>query len=102
MSTEDDKAKILARRARFIAAALASAGLAAAAPACGGETGGPEGSELPEKEGGARDAQAEPQVCLSGPEPLPDAGPEPCLSPEPPDAGSDADAGPQPCLVPPP
>jgi hypothetical protein len=115
--TEDDDAKslILARRARFIAAALASAGLAAGSmAACGG------GSEDDRTDqvgvgGGGHDAQAEPQVCLS---PLPpDAGMPPDVATV--DAGSetsedvmmpsdanadsdDADGLPQPCLAPPP
>jgi hypothetical protein len=88
MGNDDAKRLILARRARFVAAALA--GVAAA---CGGET------------------EESPRVCLSvladsgpGDASGSDAEPQPCLAPLPPDAStdaaSDADAGPQPCLSP--
>ncbi len=81
MADEESKRIILARRAKFVAAALA--GLNAAM--CGGET-------------------SEPQPCLSIAQE--DGGsPQPCLSPafdaSRPDA-ADADAEPQPCLSPPP
>jgi hypothetical protein len=79
----DDEARriILARRARFVAAALACAGIATAA--CGGETSG--GEDSPYADGGANSgAGGAPQPCLQ-----PSAGgaenyggmPLPCLSP---------------------
>lgn len=91
---DDSKKMILARRARFVAAALAGVGVA-----CGKE-------------------QAQPQPCLSQVYVAPDAEPMPCLSPPvyvPPDAeatkddaGGPVDAGsaepdaarPMPCLSP--
>ena len=86
---DDAKRLILARRARFVAAALAGV-----AVACGGST-----------------EEGEPRVCLriapdAGPrDAAADAEPQPCLEPTLPDAGSDGstDAGPdtgvpQPCL----
>ena len=77
MGGKDDAKKIiLARRARFLAAAVASVGIA-----CGKES-------------------TPPQPCLSEPYIAPDAEPMPCLTPiavEQPDA-----AQPQPCLAPPP
>ncbi len=80
----DDEAKklILARRARFIVAALAGM----SATACGGETTLPPGGH---DAGSANDASA-------------DTSPMPCLGAPAPDASPDADidAGPQPCLVP--
>ena len=92
MGTGNDEAKrlILARRARFVAAALA--GIAAA---CGGSTDDTDPkpclSIQPGDGGPPTDSasDAEPQPCL---EPLPpdasdDAEPQPCLSPLPPDAG---------------
>lgn len=81
-SMGDDSAKklILARRARFVAAALATlATTATAVEACGGDT---------DTAGDATDGGS-PQPCLSPPATVRDAG------------GSDADAGPQPCLSPP-
>ncbi len=125
MTDDESKRIILSRRARFIAAALASAGLAAN-PACGGNT---DDSESTSNGGGGgsggqtrdanRDRNDEPQVCLQPPGgfggvggvgggPI-DAPSEPtvCLSigidarADAPDAASDADAAPQPCLVPP-
>ncbi len=97
----DDETRriILARRARFLAAALAGVAatgtVAAAAEGCGGET--------EQSDGGT------PQPCLSPPS-NPDAQPQPCLSKIAEDAGLDAatdakldaDAEPQPCLAPPP
>lgn len=108
MGSEDARKLILARRARFVAAALASVAatttaLGASVEACGGET---------VDQGGGGDAG--PQPCLS-----PTADPRPCLSQRIPDAGrrdaseadaandggdaggKDADADPQPCLAPP-
>ncbi len=104
MTDDRTRRSILARRARFVAAALTAVGVGA----CSGED--------------------EPQVCLT---PLGDAsadtadsGPSVCLTPEPPDTGFDAassdatssdaassdatsedaapeDTGPTPCLAPP-
>ena len=90
----DDSARrlILARRARFVAAALASVaattGVAVGTEAC---VGGADNRE--EVDGGTSDAA--PQPCLTtAPD---DASPQPCLDIElPKDAGADAD--PQPCL----
>lgn len=90
MGNDDAKRLILARRARFVAAALAGV-----AVACGGSTEetGPTAclspAQQPTRDSGADARDAEPQVCL---EPLPpdasdDAEPQPCLSPLPPDAG---------------
>lgn len=101
MSDEASKNAILKRRARFIAAALASAGIGAAV-SCGGES----TQNAPQQSVDAgTDADGSPQPCLGA---LPndagkdaDAGPQPCLEPLI-DASSDADAEPQPCLAPPP
>jgi hypothetical protein len=105
MGNDDAKKLILARRAKFVAAALA--GMTGVATACGGST----------EDGKA----SNPNPCL-GVECCPENPPEPCLSPpyEPPDADAavdgnddangdaddaatnkDADAEPQPCLSPP-
>lgn len=118
MSDEEDARKIvLARRARFVAAAVASLGVA-----CRTTTSEPCLSPPPQPEpqdGGAvsvtpssdarpTKAVTEPQVCLKvraqppGTEPEP--GPQPCLSVLAPKA--EPDAGPKPvpvpCLSPPP
>ncbi|MBX3207045.1 MAG: hypothetical protein KF764_18505 [Labilithrix sp.] len=100
MGNDGNRKLILARRARFVAAALASVAatttaLAGALEACGGET------EEPRTEG----KDAGPRPCLS-----PTANPTPCLGVAlPPDAGSATDGGaddagldaePQPCLAP--
>ena len=122
MTDDESKRIILSRRARFIAAALASAGLAAN-PACSGDVdesdkvaaGGAGGSGGAGAGGGGRGGTAQdggndgPQVCLS---PMAGAGgtaaaggtagapfdanaePVPCLEPP-------FDAGPMPCLSPP-
>ena len=107
MGDENSKKLILARRARFVAAALASVAatttaLAASVEACGGAT-----TEPGDMDGG-------PQPCLS-----PTATAQPCLTQRIDDAGArdaardDADlardsgadgskdAGPAPCLAPP-
>lgn len=78
MGDQEAKRIILARRARFVAAALA--GLNAAM--CGGKS-----------------DSGTPQPCLDFAE---DGGnPRPCLTPQQQeDAGRDADAEPQPCLAP--
>jgi hypothetical protein len=129
MTDDESKRVILSRRARFVAAALASAGLAAN-PACGGDV--DDGSNGAGGSGGeSRDASTdrrdEPQVCLSPPpggtggvsgaggtagsggvggSSLLDA-PMPCLSApidaqveRTPEDASATDAGPQPCLSP--
>ena len=89
MSDDELKQRILSRRGRFVAAALAASGVAA----CGGEVSGPADA--------ASDA---PQACLT---PIQadagdagDAGPPVCLDVAF-DAGVDAnDGGPQVCLAP--
>lgn len=86
MSNDEQKKRILARRAKFVAAALAASGLGAAA-ACGGDV------------TNAGDA---------GTDAAADSPPQPCLSPPqgdasvdaPSDSSADADAAPQPCLAP--
>jgi hypothetical protein len=89
---DEDRDAILARRNRFVSAALAGLAGASLVAACGGEVSTPNDA-------------GSPQPCLS-PTAQPDAGndsaPQPCLSPLPPDAGQDAgnDATPQPCLSP--
>lgn len=102
MSSPDAKHKILARRAKFIAAAVTSAGLlgcGSKAEAClsmVADTGG--------------DGDTSPQPCL---EPAIDTGvsdvaPEVCLSPAFDSGSADTaadstlEAGPEPCLAPPP
>lgn len=94
---DDARRLILARRARFVAAALASvaatAGVAAGTEACAGAV-----------EQGDAGGDAAPQPCLKRP-PDDAGGPRACLNvalPE--DAGGDAgddDAGLRPCLAPP-
>lgn len=101
----DDHARrlILARRARFVAAALASVTSAttlAALEACGGST-EPTTETGTGQDGGGKDAG--PQPCLA-----PTATAQPCLQPPLRDAGldasdaePDADGGiPLPCLAP--
>ena len=90
MSSDELKKRILSRRARFIAAALAGAGIGAA-PACGTAQAClfPAGGGF--DSGVDADDEAPPQICLTAPQP--DAGADA-------DAASDADAAPQPCLVP--
>jgi hypothetical protein len=89
MGDDELKRRILARRARLVAAALASGALAAGGvavlDACGGTTTSDAGVDAP-ADG--------PQVCLA---------PMPCLDVAVDagrDAGGDADAEPQPCLSP--
>jgi hypothetical protein len=85
MGHDELKKRILARRAKLVAAALAAGGLAATGiaslEACGGQTPGDAGADAPIDE---------PQACLSV-APYPDAAS---------DTGADADAEPQPCLSP--
>jgi hypothetical protein len=72
MTDDESKRIILSRRARFVAAALASAGLAAG-PACGGDVedgsngAGGSGGSGGEARDASRDRRDEPQVCLSPP-----------------------------------
>jgi hypothetical protein len=124
MTDDESKRIILSRRARFIAGALASAGLAAN-PACSGDVdesdkvaaGGAGGSGGAGAGGGGRGGTAHdggndaPQVCLSPPGGFGGTGavggaggapfdanaePVPCLEPP-----FDAGAEPVPCLSPP-
>jgi hypothetical protein len=79
--TDDDRKTILARRARFIAAALATAGIAtSSAPACGGETDDQKARSDAGVGGSAEGTGGAPQPCLGA---LPDGGtggePLPCL-----------------------
>ena len=97
MTDEASKKAILKRRARFVAAALASAGIGAAV-SCGGET----STSSPQpclKAAVDAGGDGEPQVFDAGPDA--DSGPQPCLEP-PMDAAPDAasDGSPQPCLTP--
>jgi hypothetical protein len=83
VGNEDAKLAILRRRARFMALALASAGVVATgAEACGGDTANDTSNQ---------EADANPQPCLS--QPLDDGSiPQPCLGrPYPEDAGEDGD-----------
>lgn len=108
VGNEDAKQAILRRRARFMALALASAGVVATgAQACGGDTSSDTSNH---------EADANPEPCLSR-MPEDSSIPQPCLGrPYPEDASedasdasvedapvdveSDADAGPRPCLTP--
>jgi hypothetical protein len=89
---DDSKRVILARRARFLAAAVAGV----AVSACGGEsTTEPKPCLEPAFDASTdADADAEPGPCLSAP--APDASPEPCLGARQPDAEAEAEAAP--CL----
>lgn len=92
MGNDDAKRLILARRAKFVAAAIAGI-----AVACGGSEADPEPCLSPVLQ--PRDAgpdadananvDAQPQPCLDvlAPDASDDAEPQPCLSPLPPDAG---------------
>ena len=103
MGTDDAKRLILARRAKFVAAAVA--GIAAA---CGGAETSPEPclSQVLNRDAGPdgevssdASADAEPRPCLDLPltdastDAGDDAEPQPCLSPLPPDAGDAGDGG---------
>src|SRR5688500_18363927 len=94
MGSDDARRLILARRARFLASALASLSVAVA---CGGGTESEANPQpcLRKVPDGGMSADAEPQVCL-GPTQQ-DAGkdgePQVCLSPKPPDAGDAGDGG---------
>ncbi len=87
----ETKRKILARRARFVAAAIATAGIAA----CGGEVDDPPTGDagLDAADAATPATDTRPDPCLGAP--YPDA--EPCL-----EAPFDAepDTGPVPCLDP--
>jgi hypothetical protein len=98
MGNNDAKRLILARRARFVAAALAGVAIA-----CGGSTtddANPEpclGPQYQPPRDAGGDADAQPQPCLeppiqedAGADADADAEPQPCLSPLPPDASDDA------------
>lgn len=81
MSDDELKKRILSRRAKFIAAALAASGIAA----CGGGVQGPSDAAADAPRDTALDG---PQGCLSPPfDAGGDTGPQPCLEP-PLDAGS--------------
>ena len=82
MSHDELKKQILARRAKFVAAALAASGLGVAA-ACGGE--------VKQVGDGGTDSAADspPQPCLGAPQQ--DAEPQPCLGVALDDAGDGGD-----------
>ena len=109
MTDDDAKKLILARRARFIAAALAAAGLATGAEACGGNAerdvgagGSTQGGSAGSGVGGV------PQPCLSIAAGTGNLGTGGTIT-FPSDAGAEGgeggvqviDAGPMPCLSPP-
>ena len=108
MGNDDSKKLILARRARFVAAALASGAgtvpLVVGAGACGGETEEQSPQPCLSMDAATTRNDAEPQPCLSMDAAPDDAEPQPCLAPRLPDAGADGasdggpDAEPQPCL----
>ena len=80
MSHDEQKKRILARRATFVAAALAASGLGVAT-ACGGDV-------TPTGDGGTDAAvDSPPRPCLSPPSS--DSGPQPCLGVPLPDAGDE-------------
>lgn len=88
MTDTDPKKRILARRAQFIAAAVASLGTASACDACDGAKSGP-GPEpclsvsvlVPDAGATIADDAAPPRPCLEVMGPALDAGsPRPCLS----------------------
>jgi hypothetical protein len=87
---DDSKKLVLARRARFIAAAMAGVAGVAAADACAPAEPCLSTYANPGEGGVEADAQA----CLSV---IGDSGndatPQPCLDPLPPDAGDGGDAG---------
>jgi hypothetical protein len=76
--SEESRNRILLRRAKFIAAALAAA--TASSEACGGT--------VTADDAGSTDAAIDmgPAACLKM---AVDSGPQPCLAPEPPDSGGD-------------
>ncbi len=87
MGSDENRRLILARRARFMAVTLAGIGVAVA---CGGKESDPSPCLSLAADGGSPDSEA--RACLSIAEP-PDANPQPCLAPLPPDAGDDASDG---------
>jgi hypothetical protein len=104
MTQDEAKKRILARRARFVAIAVASAGIA---QGCGGNV---DPDDPPAKDGGSEaSADGALEACLSPPfdagdeepqpclDPIYDAMAEACLAPPPADA---SDEEPQPCLDP--
>lgn len=104
-----DRDAILARRSRFVAAALAGLAGASLIAACGGnvaddkeDAASPSPCLSPTATPVDAGRDGTPQPCLEPPIDR-DAEPQPCLSiaidAEAPDA---SDAGPQPCLAPPP
>jgi hypothetical protein len=102
MGNDDARRILLARRARFIAAALASitatgTAVLAGTEGCGGGT--------EQSDGGDPQPCLSPSVCLEPPveDSGTDAPPQACLKVAPDassDADADADAEPQPCLTP--
>jgi hypothetical protein len=100
MGNDESRKLVLARRARFVAAALAGVAASTAPFAlegCGGET-------TEDKEAGPQPEWIRPKDAGK------EAGPQPCLSvdadvSDPVDTGADGgeeeDAGPKPCLAPP-
>lgn len=97
----DAKSKILARRARFLAAAAASVGLAAAAPACTGDDVAPNplfgDAGLGNDADATLDADTSPMPCLTAPV---DSSPADSADTSVTDGAGDADTGPMPCLTP--
>lgn len=94
MSDDDAKRLILSRRARFVAAALASAGLVVSTANCGGET--DKDGKGDAAAGGSGGTGGTPQPCLEPPMGGTGGGPEPCLGM--PAGGSAGYAGAEPCL----
>lgn len=89
----DVKSRILARRARFVAAAIATVGVAA----CGGEVDEPTGGDAAVDARDAANPDTRPEPCLGAlpPDAEPDTGPTPCLEPP---LDAEPDTGPSPCL----
>ena len=113
MTDDGARKRILARRAQFIAAAVASFGAASACDRCGGPSASPGpclsvSVVVPDAGATIEDDAAPPRPCLEIMDPPLDAGrPHPCLSiimPQTRDAGAtlqdDAAAPPRPCLKP--
>ena len=103
--SDDARSKIVQRRARFLAAAVATVGIGAVSCSprpCLSQV-QPRTDATPSYEDSgtittptASDADVPPQPCLSVLPPDEDPAPHPCLSVSPPQP--DPDAGPQPCL----
>lgn len=112
MSDDDAKSRILARRAKFVAAAVASLGTATACDRCGDHPMAQPCLAVPllVHEAGAtiEDDAAPPRPCLEVPRaPLDGGRPRPCLSIARPPTARDAGAttqhdaaAPRPCLEP--